>query len=404
VPVSSGLIRRVNDAADGAAWASTSDAQRPTRDIGIRCDFLATPGFGQLLRSAKSVPLNDWTIVCQFVTREGLGGPTMGLVATSTTNLGLHAGSLLGCYVNGSPQDFAALTIPRAQKCSVVVRGTPTQILASMLTGGVTTSDAIVAVIVGGTTGTNGWYLAPFFGNDKGLYGSVNQALVVDRAVSNTEATRLLAWCDSLPTTDGYPLTAPLVGVCGDSIATSAVAVSPQDGWPFLMLQTLRASSSPTVEECNVAIAGSGVSPAMYAALTPFYSASRAKNVVFLASGTNDLANGNGAAATTTAYFAACDALRAQGWRVIACTVLPRSDVMVVSQVVFNAQRVILNANIVAGGSHYDALANVALVSGMGADGDSNNATNYSADKVHPIAAGHALIEPTYRAAAVSLL
>jgi len=49
-------------------------------------------------------------------------------------------------------------------------------------------------------------------------------------------------------------------------------------------------------------------------------------------------------------------------------------------------------------------LADVAAVKGMGAAGDSDNTTYYSVDKVHPIAAGHALLEPVYKAAVASQL
>jgi lysophospholipase L1-like esterase len=401
LPVSAGLIRRINEAS-AATWLSENDPQRPSRDVGVRCDFLAGAGFGQMLRGAStSINNNNWTMVLQFVVRDGFGGQNMGFCATSATLLGLAVGAgVLGCAINNSISYFPVLSVPRAQKCTAVVRGTASGATDSLLSGGVTQTDSIAATVTGGTTGTNGWHLAPAgFGGMNGLYGSVNQFLVVNRAVTDGEAAQLLAWGDSLACTAGYPLTSPLIGVCGDSIARNGVGLTPQAGWCWIMLQTLRGGVSPSAEECNVAIVGSGVGPAMYSALTPFYSASRTKNVVFLASGTNDLANGNGAAATTTAYFAACDTLRAQGWKVIACTILPRSDVMVVSQVTYNTARATMNASIVAGNSHYDGLADVASVTGMGADGDSNNATNYQGDNVHPTAVGHGLIEPTYRTA-----
>lgn len=404
VQVGSGLIRRANDNPSLAGvWLSENDPQRPSRDVGIRCDFLAGSGFGQLLRAAStSVSLTDHTLVCQFVPR--IAVPNMGLCATSTTNLGLFtSGNALGFFANGSPSQFSLLPLGLAQKNTVVVRGTPTGTKGSLMTGGLVTSDTVAAVITPGTTGGNGWHLAANFGNMLGFYGSINQFLVINRAVSDAEVLQLLAWGDALGSSDGYATGNSIVNITGDSIATGIVQVAPNAGWPGVMLQNLRAGAFPTVETCNTAVSGSGIAPTTYANIRP-YSDSR-KNVTILAGGTNDLANGTSTAATlTAAYFAACDDLRSKGQRVVAATLLPRSDGMVVSQSVFDAARATFNANIRNGSSHYNGLADVAQVTGMGADGNSNNATLYSADKVHPIAAGHALLEPTYRAAAISLL
>lgn len=402
LPVSSGLIRRINEAS-GTAWSSETDAQRPARDIGIRCDIVPSgAGFGQLFRAAQTVTLNDWTMIAQYVCRYD-SGSNMGLGATSATNLGLFCGSAgVGVFAS-SPISFAAITPPRGRKCTLVARGTPAAVKGSLLSNGAIQSDSAAVALGGGTTGSNGWRIAPNFSNMNGLYGSVNQFLVIGRAVSDAEVLQLLAWADSLSSNDAYPLSAQLVGVCGDSIA-QGVGIVPSQAWAWLMLQNLRNGAFPAVEECNVAIAGSGVSPTMYANLTPFYSASRAKNVCLLASGCNDLANGNGAAATIAAYLAACDANRALGAKIVACTLLPRSNAMAVSQATYNADRATFNAAIIAGSSHYDALADVAAVAGMGADGDSNNATNYQADLIHPTAVGHGLLESTYRTAVASQL
>lgn len=402
LPVSSGLIRRINEAG-GTAWASESDSQRPSRDLGIRCDIVPSgAGFGQLLRAAQSVTLNSWTMVAQYVCRYD-SGSNMGLGATSATNLGLFCGSTGVGVFTGSPISFAGIAAPRGQKCTFVARGRVADVTAALRSNGITQFDSVATALGGGTTGANGWRIAPNFSNMNGLQGSVNQFLVIPRAVTDTEVAQLLAWGDSLASTDAFPVGASLVGLCGDSIV-QGVGIIPSQAWAWLMLNNLRTGSFPTVEECNVAVAGSGVGPSMYANLTPFYSTSRAKNICLLAAGTNDLANGNGAAATIAAYFAACDANRALGAKVVACTILPRSNAMIVSQGTFNADRATVNAAIIANSSHYDALANVAAVATMGADGDSNNATNYQADLIHPTAIGHGLIEPTYRAAVSSLL
>jgi hypothetical protein len=65
--------------------------------------------------------------------------------------------------------------------------------------------------------------------------------------------------------------------------------------------------------------------------------------------------------------------------------------------------RAIVNAAIVTWeGAHCDKVADWAANATMGANGASDNATNY-ADKVHPTLAGYAILEPITRAAINSL-
>ena len=403
-----GPVGRVNEVAPLVNnWQASSVAQRTSKEASsLRSDFGGTnlPGQQMVNLGTISIPLNNATLVVVYLDRDGFGGPNMGLVSPFPTLLGaVGGGGQLSAHVNNAAT-LTGLPVVRGQKNTVVLRWTPTGLKCTGLTGGLLTELTVPATITGGSTGASGIALFNANSGSQGYSGSVAQVLYMNRAATDTEARQLAYWGDSKILPAGYPVTASLVGICGDSIARVGAGANANDGWPWVMQQTLRGGSFPTVELCNVAITGSGVSPSMYTALTPFYSPSRTKNVVILASGTNDLANGNTAAATTTALFSACAALRAQGWKVVVATCLPRSDTMAVSQVAFNSARATYNANIVAGSSNYDALADAASVTGMGADGDSNNNTNYSVDKIHPNGVGHRLLEPTYRAATSTLL
>lgn len=132
-----------------------------------------------------------------------------------------------------------------------------------------------------------------------------------------------------------------------------------------------------------------------------YYNASIAKNILVVFIGANDLAGGG----TTAAAFVAdlktyCLARRAIGWKIVVCTVLPRDPdgTNGAACAAFLAKRNTANGLIVADNSFYDALARFDTVTGMGADGDEQNTTNYP-DKTHPSAAGHALLAPVAKAA-----
>lgn len=404
-----GIVGRLNEASPLIGnWQASSSAQRLTRESNsVRSDFggVNLPGQQLVRLAASTIPLNDSTLVCSYMDRDGFGGPNMGLCAAFPTLLGaVGGGGALRAIVNASAVDLG-LTIPRARRCTFAMRWTPTALKALVYLDGVPQTPISVAMAVtGGNTGSSGISAFNASAGSQGYYGSASQMLWLNRACTDSEAIALVNWADSKLLPPGYPTTAPLLSVAGDSIARAGAGVNANDGWPWVAQQNLRASVAPTLEVCNVAIVGSGVSSAMYAAALPFYSAQRAKNLIVLASGTNDLANGNSVASVISAYFSACDFLRTYGYKVIAATILPRTDVMSVSQATFDANRASANSLIISGSSHYDAIANVAAVAGMGADADSNNTTNYSVDKIHPNGVGHRLLEPTYRSAVTALI
>lgn len=150
----------------------------------------------------------------------------------------------------------------------------------------------------------------------------------------------------------------------------------------------------------NKAVVGNQIAQLVSnATVVDSYITSRPKNILSVFIGANDLSG-----ATTAAQFVAdlksyCLARRAAGWLIVACTVLPRKASGVPNYTKRNAA----NALIVADTSFYDAICRFDLVSGMGADGDEANATNYDAQETHPTNAGSALLMPTWKAAVESL-
>jgi len=199
-----------------------------------------------------------------------------------------------------------------------------------------------------------------------------------------------------------------LVAIIGDSIANGD-QVGGWQTWAFRMLAEF-SDTNPDVQLLNAATNGSGVPKVKNSdysdVVLPWYSASRTKNVLVVAAGTNDLAGGIDLSDILDRYYGLLDSARATGWKTVACTILPRSDSsLALGLAGFEAERAAFNADIVAHwASHADALADVAAIKGLGAAGDSDNTTFYSVDKIHPIAAGHALLEKVYRAAVVSQL
>jgi lysophospholipase L1-like esterase len=116
--------------------------------------------------------------------------------------------------------------------------------------------------------------------------------------------------------------------------------------------------------------------------------------------GTNDLKNSlKTGAALATDYLNYCAARRAAGAKVVAVTILPRSDGTPVG---FEAERQTFNTAIRAGSANYDALADIAADSRIGDAGDELN-TTYYVDLCHMTNAGYAIVADLVRDAIESI-
>jgi hypothetical protein len=393
------------------SWQAPSSVERPIREVGALSMKPVESATGYYLRdTAGTIQTNNSTLAISFRPLNGDGGEPRGgisgVIGSSPQSQGVYfIGSAVGLYFNHTQTALTRL-LPRGAHISMIVRFTPTGVNVQYDINGMRTSESIVATIASETA--SNFILGYDPNNAASMYGFVSQVVGVNRAVSDAEETGLMNWLTAQPIPDAFPVTMPLVAILGDSIANGD-QVAGWQSWAFRMLADLN-DINPDVQLLNAASNGSGIPTVRDSAYSdyvlPWYSASRAKNILILASGTNDLASAGNLSDLLTRYYALLDSARATGWKVVACTVLPRSDpTMLAGLAGFETARTAFNSDIVANwASHADALANVAAISGMGAVGDSNNTTLYSVDKIHPIAAGDALLEPVYLAAVESLL
>ena len=117
--------------------------------------------------------------------------------------------------------------------------------------------------------------------------------------------------------------------------------------------------------------------------------------------GRNDGPGWGTATAYATAIGVYAGLMKAGGYdKVLLCTSLPSTAAG------YNAWRATLNSTIKGGGwaasNNVDAICDFDAVTGMGADADASNASNYG-DGTHPTNAGYILLEPTYRTAVNAL-
>ncbi len=145
----------------------------------------------------------------------------------------------------------------------------------------------------------------------------------------------------------------------------------------------------------------------------PCYDSSKIKNILVVWAGTNDIYFGASAATAYSNFKDICALGAATGFQVIAVNMLPRNDAGVPggfesSRTAFNAAFAADFPTATADGAVFAANTGitfasfgvrVSFVSGMGAAGDCNSTTNYSADKVHPNPTGNALVAPKIKAA-----
>ena len=129
--------------------------------------------------------------------------------------------------------------------------------------------------------------------------------------------------------------------------------------------------------------------------ILPFKSSSSAhSNTVVLWGGTNDMSSpgANQSAATTlTRFYAYADKIRADGFKLVGLTMIPRDDAAAPAD--FETKRLAFNTDVRANwASHFDALCDPALDSRFDEEADTLNATNYNADLVHLTATGYGAI------------
>jgi GDSL-like Lipase/Acylhydrolase family len=410
-PPDQGWVRNVPEASPlTGSWRAPTSLQRPIRAVGALSLRPVESATGYYVRdTAGTIQTDDSTLAISLrpLNSNSSQGALTAPIGTSAQSVGISFnGDSVTLFFNHT-QATLAKKFSRGVHATMIMRFTATGINIQYDVNGLRSSESVVAAIAHETA--SNFVLGYDSKNNAGMYGFVSQVVGVNRAISDAETIGLMTWLTEQPIPDAFAVTKPLVAIVGDSIANGD-QVAGWQSWAFSMLADLVDNTNPDVQLLNTATNGAGI-PMVKGSdysdfVLPWYSADRAKNILVVAAGTNDLATGQNLQDTLDRYYGLLDSARATGWKTVACTVLPRSDpALMVGQAAFESARTAFNASVVANyASHSDALANVAAIAGLGAAGDSNNTTYYSLDKIHPIAAGHALMEPVYRAAVASLL
>jgi hypothetical protein len=119
----------------------------------------------------------------------------------------------------------------------------------------------------------------------------------------------------------------------------------------------------------------------------PLFDADADDNVLVLWAGTNNYYFGETGAQAAAAVAAYCENAKSDGWRVVVCTTIPRTDVSI------DSARLAGNALIVANHATYsDALAEFTTDAAFDSTADCANTTNYKVDGAHLETAGQAII------------
>lgn len=424
VPVSSGRIRRINEPAPLAgAWTAPTDDERPLRDSASSIGFepQGPAGGYQLTRSNPGgIYWDSCTVVVGFLARDhSFAGPLMGLICDDAGGLGIRIGSNTVSPNTASGLFNSGLIVAPGKYNVIAVTYTPTGVSVKLDADGVVTTASWAISIP--HTAAAGWRVGT-----QGVgyeYGSMTQAIGWGGALSGADRDDVMAYVKAQAYPAAYPDNKVLLATVGNSI-TRSTATEYDKCYVFRTLQSVR-DAGYLAEVCNVAVGGTGVSKLrdpINGALPPngnnlflracaFYSPTRVANVMIIALGTNDLANNNPVEfvlygtgspnnAEGTSPFPGSGLLPtiaaavAMGWKPVVIVPGPRSD-NPSFQSTYNARRAQVCDALVANAAAYGyKVVDTRGIVGFGQDGDSDNATTYSSDKVHPLAPGHALLAP----------
>ena len=405
-----GRVRRIDQVspASGSVTAASA-AARPYREL-TALNFQVGGAHAMAAPISAAVTQDAVTIAINFTMRDNFpGGPQLLLSNGTTLQVLTFSDNLITLKYNGGTNWFVSTTGPTVyaratigSQVTLTLRTTGAALSASVVVDG-TRIDYALAVSVASTSLPGASWLLGWDGVSAGaeLHGAIAQAIVVNRAISNAENDALITWLLANPAPYYCPASVPIVVVTGDSIARGfGLEANRSAIWSYLAQESLNATQ--TINLVNAAISGAGIQnqrDAYPVTMGPWYDATRSRNIFVGAIGTNDMATLNKDGPTTLAdYYSYMDLAKAAGFRIVACTVLPRSGTG--HDAAFNTARAFFNAAVRAdwAGRGYSAIADVASISGMGAVGDELNTTYYQ-DNIHPTFAGDALMAPVYSAA-----
>lgn len=235
--------------------------------------------------------------------------------------------------------------------------------------------------------GANAYY--KFTTGDTGSVTKSSYSVLASR-VYGVEALRLSGFAAAAPVRNKR------IVADGNSLIVGYASTNPtENAIPSQIISLLRYGSSQV--NLGVPSATTAERKAADSTLAAFQPGS----IAVLWEVTNHLKSGASTSTALSTYWAWCDQVRAEGYKVVAMTILPRSEGDIYPG--FETDRQTVNAGIVAGwSSHADALADVGNDSTIGAPGASNNATYY-VDKTHMTEAGQAIAANIITAAILTL-
>lgn len=136
--------------------------------------------------------------------------------------------------------------------------------------------------------------------------------------------------------------------------------------------------------------------------IDPKYSAARAKNIVIVWGGTNDIKLGGVTGATAYSRLQTyCAARRSAGWKVVVLTLLPREA----GASGFETERQSFNTSVRTNWATFaDALADVGNDATIGPNNADASTTYYQTDRIHLTEAGYRIVAPLVKTALLTLL
>ena len=230
---------------------------------------------------------------------------------------------------------------------------------------------------------------------------AISQFLVYANTLSSAPQTKLQNFL-LVNGPPGFPTSAPLVAMAGDSIC---------EAWPA-GVQPMFDPTAPRWLNAGVAGAHDTIPseiPAFYTTdVLPYYSPARAKNIIVCEGiSVNDiayrLAQGDSvpvaSATILAAYYAYCGRAKADGWLPLVCTLTPN-----LGGPTYDAIRAIVNTDIRANWAPYGSvLYDVGATPGMSTTADAANPALFY-DGTHPTELGYEILNTTLQPAIAAAL
>jgi lysophospholipase L1-like esterase len=216
--------------------------------------------------------------------------------------------------------------------------------------------------------------------------GDLQAVLLYDRALTDTEATRVMGYLEHRYRLHFGRPTENLV-FDGDSLTAGGMGGAQPNGYVDLVLR----DDPRTFQMHNLGVQGeeiASMTAAAHARVDPLYDTRVRRNVVVIWGGTNDLSNGRSVTEVYHDLVSYCRGRRARGYNVVVLTLLPRGK-----DKRFEAEREELNAKIRATWHRFaDGLADVGNDPTIGSPGAQKNQRYYRIDNTHLTAAGYAIV------------